>query len=137
VRKPLKRHNALEGVGQLTNHTCCDIHWNANLEVVSIDHYEETETETMGILRARHDIEKDTEILTGYWHKKEDTWQNIFVCENCACANHTGHIPDPPATTETNVEEETTPVTGHFPSKRQDLNMENHAPNQDNLVGNK
>jgi len=64
LRKCLRQHNAVEGVGQLANHTCCDIHWNANLEVASIDHYEETDTEPMGILRARHDIEKDTEILT-------------------------------------------------------------------------
>jgi len=39
----------------------------------------------MGILRARHDIEQDTEILTRYWHKKKDAWQNIFKCECCAC----------------------------------------------------
>jgi len=42
LRKHLKQHNALEGVGQQANHTCCDIHWNANLEVAAIDHYEET-----------------------------------------------------------------------------------------------
>ena len=48
------------------------IHWNANLEVASIEHYEETDIEPMGILRARHDIEQDTEILTRYWHKKKD-----------------------------------------------------------------
>jgi len=33
----------MEGLGQLANHTCCDIHWNANLEVAAIEHYEETE----------------------------------------------------------------------------------------------
>jgi len=64
LRKHLKQHNAMEGVGQLANHTCCDIHWNANLEVAAIEHYEETEILPMGILRARKDIEKDTEILT-------------------------------------------------------------------------
>jgi len=70
--KQLKRHNATEGVGQLANHTCCDVHWNANLEVAAIDHHEETAVEPMGILRARQDIEKDTEILTRYWHTKKD-----------------------------------------------------------------
>jgi len=63
LRKQLKQHNALEGVGQLANHTCCDIHWNANLEVAAIDHYEETDTEPMGILRARH----DTRFLSYMW----------------------------------------------------------------------
>ena len=134
LRKHLKQHNALEGVGQLANHTCCDIHWNANLEVAAIDDCEETEIQPMGILRARHDIEKDTEILTRYWHKKKDVWQNIFRCECCACTNH-GHMPDPPVTTETNVVEEAAPIIGHSPSKRQDLTKENQ-PNQDNLVDN-
>ena len=32
LRKSPKQHNAVEGVGQLANHTCCDVHWNANLE---------------------------------------------------------------------------------------------------------
>jgi len=66
LRKSLKQRNAVEGVGQLANHTCCDIHWNANLEVACIEHYEEIDIEPMGILRARHDIEQDTEILTRY-----------------------------------------------------------------------
>ena len=101
------------------------------------DHYEKTDTEPMRILRARHDIEKDTEILTRYWHKKEDAWQKIFVCECCACTNHTGHMPDPRATAETTAEEETAPLIGHLPSKRLDLNKENHEPTQDNLAGNK
>ena len=85
LRKSLKKHHSIGGVGQLANHTCCDTHWNANLEVASIEHYEETGVEPMGILRARHDIEQDTEILTRYWHNKKDAWQNIFVCECCAC----------------------------------------------------
>jgi len=85
LRKRLKHHNALEGVGQLANHTCCDIHWNANLEVAVIDHYEETDTEPMGILRARPDVEQDTEILTRYWHKKEDAWQ-IYSCVSAVLA---------------------------------------------------
>jgi len=29
LRKHLKQHNEMEGLGQLANHTCCDIHWNA------------------------------------------------------------------------------------------------------------
>ena len=66
LRKSLKKHSAVEGVGQLANHTCCDAHWNANLEVASIEHHEATDMEPMGILRARHDIEQDTEILTRY-----------------------------------------------------------------------
>ena len=63
--------------------------------------------------------------------------QNIFRCECCACTNHTGHMPDPVATTETYVVEETAPIIGHSPSKRQDLTKENQEPNQDNLVDNK
>ena len=43
LRKSLKQYNTVEGVGQLANHTCCDIHWNANLEVASIEHSEETD----------------------------------------------------------------------------------------------
>jgi len=31
LRKSLKQHNTVEEVGQLANHTCCDIHWNVNL----------------------------------------------------------------------------------------------------------
>jgi len=46
-------------------------------------------------------------------------------------------MPDPPATTETNVVEEMAPIIGHSPSKRQDLTKENQEPNQDNLVDNK
>jgi len=34
--KHLKLHNETEGLGQLANHTCCDMHWNANLEVAAI-----------------------------------------------------------------------------------------------------
>ena len=95
LRKSLKQHNSVVGVGQLANHTCCDTHWNANLEVASIDQQEETDNEPMGILRAKHDIEQDTEILTRYWHNKKDAWQNIFVCECCACTNHTRQAPEP------------------------------------------
>jgi len=137
LRKHLKQHNAIEGVGQLANHTCCDIHWNAGLEVAAIDHYEETAIEPMGILRARKDIEKDTEILTRYWHKEKDAWQNIFKCECCACTDHAGNMPDPPATADTTAVEDTASVTDHTPRKRQDLAMRNHEPNQDNFAKNK
>jgi len=79
----------MEGLGQLANHTCCDEHWNANLEVAAIEIQEDTNTTPMAILRATGDIEKDTEILTRYWHKGTDAWQNIFECQCCACTNHT------------------------------------------------
>jgi len=93
--------------------------------------------EPMGILRARHDIEQETEILTPYWHKKKDAWQNIFKCECCACTNHTSYIPGPPATTESKPADETAPRTGHPPSIRQDLTKEHQKLYQDNLAGNK
>jgi len=59
LRKNLRQHNETEGSGQLANHTCCDIHWSANLEVAAIEHYEETEIVPMAILRARREIEKN------------------------------------------------------------------------------
>jgi len=110
LRKQLKRHNAMDGVGQLANHTCCDVHWNANLEVAAIDYHEETAIEPMGILRARQDIEKDTEI---YWHTIQDAWHNIFECQCCACTNHTGNIPDPLATVDTIAVEDMISTTDH------------------------
>ena len=64
LRKHLREHNEMEGVGHLDNQTCCDIHWNANIEVAAIEHHEETEKTPMAVLRARRDIEKDSEILT-------------------------------------------------------------------------
>jgi len=76
----------MEGLGQLVNHTCCDIHWNAHLKVAAIEHNEETEIVLMAILRARKDIEIDSQILTRYWHKEKDAWQNIFECECIALA---------------------------------------------------
>ena len=94
LRKQLKQHNTTEGLGQFANHTCCDTHWNANLEVAAVDHHEETTSEPMGILRAKKDIEPDTEILARYWHTTKDAWHNIFVCQCCACTNHTGMAPD-------------------------------------------
>jgi len=39
------------------------VHWNANLEVAVIEHHEDNNIVPMAILRARKDIEKDTEIL--------------------------------------------------------------------------
>ena len=99
LRKQLKHHNTTVGIGQFANHTCCDTHWNANLEVAAEDHYEETTSEPLGILRAKNDIEPDTEILTRYWHTTKDAWLNIFVCQCCACTNHTGLAPNPPTIT--------------------------------------
>jgi len=124
-------------VGQLANHTCCDAHWNANLEVAAIDHHEETAIEPMGILRARQDIEKDTEILTRYWHAKKDVWHNVFECRCCACTNHTGNIPDPLAAADTTSVEDTMSTTGHLSSKRLDLEELKHVPNQDDSAGSK
>ena len=57
--KNLKLHDKTKGPG----HTCCDVHWNANLEVAVIEHHEDNNIVPMAILRARKDIEKDTEIL--------------------------------------------------------------------------
>jgi len=99
LRKHLKLHNEMEELGQLANHTCCDIHWNANLEVAAIEQYEDTDIVLMAILRARKNIEKDTEILTRYWHKEKDAWQNIFECQCCACTNHTGMTINTPVET--------------------------------------
>jgi len=53
----------MEGLGQWANHTCCDVHWNANLKVAAIEHHEDINIVPMAILRARKDFEKDTEIL--------------------------------------------------------------------------
>jgi len=137
LRKQLKRHNAIEGVGQLANHTCCNAHWNANLEVAAIDHHEETAIEPMGILRARQDIEKDTEILTRYWYTKKDAWHNIFECQCCACTNHTGNIPVPLAIADTTSVEDKISTTDHFYRKRRDLGELKHVPDQDNSAGSK
>ena len=37
LRKRLKQPNTIDGLGQFANHTCCDAHWNANLEVAAVD----------------------------------------------------------------------------------------------------
>jgi hypothetical protein len=135
LRKQLKRHNATEGVGQFANHTCCDAHWNANLEVAAVDHHEETATEPMGILRARKDIEPDTEILTRYWHTKKDAWHNIFVCQCCACTNHT-EAPDPLPIVDSTALEDTMSTPNHLPRERQDPDAETYDSKQGNSAGN-
>ena len=89
----------------------------------------------MGILLARQDIEIDTEILTRYWHTKKDAWHNIFECQCCACTNHTVNIPDPLATADTTVVEDTMSTTDRLSRKRQDLEELKHEPNQDNSAG--
>jgi len=127
LRKSLKQHNSVGGVGQLANHTCCDTHWNANLEVASIEHHEETDIEPMGILRAKHDIEQDTEILTRYWHNKKDAWRNIFVCECCACTNHTRHASGPPEL-DAKPANGTALSPGHPPSTDLDLPTVHQKP---------
>jgi len=92
----------MEGLGQLANHTCCDELWNANLEVAAIEHEEDTNITPMAILRARRDIEKDTEILTRYWHQEKDAWRSTFECKCCACTNHTMMpMPTPTETVDT------------------------------------
>jgi len=58
LRKNLKLNNKTEGLGKLANHTCCDVHWNANLEVAAIEHHKDSSIVPMAILRARKDIEK-------------------------------------------------------------------------------
>jgi len=137
LRKHLKQNNEMEGLGQLANHTCCDIHWNANLEVAAIEHCEETEIVPMAILRARKDIEKDTGILTRYWHKEKDAWQNKFECDCCACTNHTGTTTNPPVTVNMKVIDDTVLTVDHTPRERQDLEMTGHEPNQDHSASNK
>jgi len=124
LRKHLKLRNEMEGLGQLANHTCCDIHWNANSEVAAIEHYEDTDIVPMAILRARKDIDKDTEVLTRYWHKEKDAWQNIFECQCCACTNHTGMtINTPVETTDMTTIEDPVPTAHYTPRKMQDLEI--------------
>jgi len=135
LRKHLKLHNEMEGLGQLANHTCCKIHWNANLEVTAIEHYEDTYIVPMAILRARKDIEKDTEILTRYWHKEKDAWQNIFECQCCACTNNTGTtITTPEETADRTTIEDPVPTADYTPRKMQDLQItpiSRHESSQD------
>jgi len=93
--KTAKLHNNLEGLGQFANHTCCDEHWNANLEVATIEHEKDTDIIPMVILRVRGDIKKDTEILTRYCNQQKDAWLNIFEYQWCACTNHTRLVMPP------------------------------------------
>jgi len=132
LRSQLKQHNAIEGVGQFANHTCCDAHWNANLEVAAVDHHEETTLEPMGILRAR----KDTEILTRYWHTKKDAWHNIFVCQCCACTNHTEQAPGPLPTVDTTALGGTLSISDHLPREREDPDAETRESKKDDSAGN-
>jgi len=97
------------------------VHWNANLEVAAIEHHEDSNIVPMAILRARKDIEKDTEILTRYWHKEKDAWQNIFECRCCACTNHTGTmITTLTETADTTTTNDLGPVLGYTPRATQD-----------------
>ena len=78
----------------------------------------------MAILRARRVIEKDTEILTRYWHKEKDAWQNIFECQCCACTNHTATT----TTTQTEIGDSNTtkdlaPGLGNTPREIQGLEI--------------
>jgi len=75
----------------------------------------------MAILQARKDIEKDVEILTRYWHKEKDAWQNIFECQCCVCTNHTGTtITAPTETADTATTNDPGPVLGYTPRATQD-----------------
>jgi len=124
LRKNLKLHNNMEGRGQLANHTCCDEHWNANLEVAAIEHEEDTSTTPMAILRARGDIEKDTETLARYWHQGKDAWLNIFECQCCACTNHTMTVmPTPTETVDTIATEGPAPVSDNTPGEIQGIEI--------------
>jgi len=136
LRRQLKQHNAIEGVGQFANHTCCDAHWNANLEVAAVDHHEETTSEPMGILRARNDIEPGTEILTRYWHTKKDAWHNIFVCQCCVCTNHTEQAPDPLPTVDTTALGDTLPISDHLLREIEDPVAETCESKQDDSAVN-
>jgi len=121
LRKNLKLHNKTEGLGQLANHTCCDVDWNANLEVAAIEHHKDSNIVPMAILRARKDIEKDAEIVTRYWHKEKDAWQNIFECQCCACTKHTGTtITNLTETADTTTTNDPGPVLGYTPRATQD-----------------
>jgi len=127
-----------KGLGQLANHTCCDIHWNSNLDVAAIGRHEETEIVPMAILRARRDIEKDSEILTRYWHKKKDAWQNIFECECCACTNHTGTTTNPMTeTVDTSAMEGPVLTVECTPRQRQDIEILGQDPSQTDSAINK
>jgi len=97
------------------------VYWNANLEVAAIEQHGDSNIVPMAILRARKDIEKDTEILTRYWHKEKDAWQNLCECQCCACTNHTGTtITTPTETANTTTTNGPGPVFGYTPRATQD-----------------
>ena len=92
----------------------------------------------MAILRARRSIEKDSEILTRYWHKEKDAWQNIFECECCACTGHTGTTTNPLAETADTTTTEDPVLTGDYaPRQRQDKENPGHEPSQTHSASNK
>jgi len=78
-----------------------------------------------------------TEILKRYWHTKKDAWHNIFVCQCCACTNHTEQALDPLPTAETQQLQRTRSTPDHLPRKRQDPDAETYESKQDNSAGNK
>ena len=137
LRKQLKHHNTTEGLGQFANHTCCDTHWNANLEVAAEDHHEETTSEPMGILRAKNDIEPDTEILTRYWHTTKDAWLTSLYA-NVAHAQITldwPHTPRPQRPwggrsllTTFHLEREKTPKAGKEMTRLRDVTPNETTP---------
>jgi len=112
----------------------CDIHWNANLEVAAIEHYEETEIVPMAIVRARRDFEKDSEILTRYRHQEKDAGQNIFECECCECTNRTGTTNNPMAeTADTTAIEEPVFIEDYAPQKEAGHREPGPRPQPDTL----
>jgi len=85
----------------------------------------------VAILRARRDIEKDSEILTRYWHKEKDAWQNVFECECCACTNHTGTTTNPTVeTADTTAIEGPVLTVEYAPRQRPDIENPGHDPSQ-------
>ena len=58
-------------------------------------------------------------ILTRYWHTTKDAWYNIFVCQCCACTNHTGQAPDPLTTAATTTLGDTL-LTSDYPLRERE-----------------
>jgi len=88
----------------------------------------------MGILRAKNDIEPDTEILTRYWHTTKDAWHNIFVCQCCACTNHTRQAPDPLTTAATTALGDTLPTSDYPPREKEDPDVNCDSKRNDSAV---
>ena len=61
----------------------------------------------------------------------------IFVCQCCACTNHTNLALDPLPIGDTTASEDTMPTPDHLPRKRQDPEAEPYESKQDNPAGNK